>query len=82
MKRQASYLHRLWNDGKHHSSWRTSLEDVRTHDTQTFATLTDLLKFLEQLQQAEKPDWQATTFSLEANHSPEYKPLQPKGYLI
>jgi hypothetical protein len=43
-----SYLLRLWQVGRPDApSWRASLEDVRTHERQHFASLEQLFAFLE-----------------------------------
>jgi hypothetical protein len=44
-----SYLLRLWRVGTADaSSWRASLEDVRTHERRNFAGLEQLFAFLDQ----------------------------------
>lgn len=43
-----SYLLRLWLDGEADTGWRYSLEDPRTNARRGFATLDDLVTFLQQ----------------------------------
>jgi hypothetical protein len=62
MRKQISYLLRLWNDGKGEASWRASLEDIRTKETLTFASLEELAHYLKQ--ETQKKHVQDNTFTL------------------
>lgn len=42
----ASYLLRLWRDGRGDDAWRASLRDLRSQETATFHTLADLAEHL------------------------------------
>ncbi|MCA9971623.1 MAG: hypothetical protein KC425_15470 [Anaerolineales bacterium] len=42
------YLLRLWMDGEDAATWRFSLEDPRTGARRGFASLDDLMAFLQQ----------------------------------
>lgn len=50
------YLLHVWKDGKGEDAWRASLKDLRAtddQDPQVFKSLTDLLSFIRQVQDAE-----------------------------
>jgi hypothetical protein len=47
MRKQISYLLRLWNDGKDSETWRASLENVHTRETLTFVSLEELAHHLK-----------------------------------
>jgi hypothetical protein len=50
------YLLHVWKDGKGEDAWRASLKDLRStddQDPQVFKSLTDLLSFIRQVQDAE-----------------------------
>ena len=47
LPRYRSYLLRLWSvNKKDNTGWRASVEDVRTHERLTFATLQELCVYL------------------------------------
>jgi hypothetical protein len=43
-----AYLLRLWQEDRQGHTWRISLEDAHTGERKGFATLDDLLSFLDQ----------------------------------
>jgi hypothetical protein len=45
VRKEQSYLLRLWNDGKQ-PVWRATLEDVRSREVMTFTTLEQLSDYL------------------------------------
>jgi hypothetical protein len=50
------YLLHVWKDGKGEDAWRASLKDLRAtddQDAQVFKSLSDLLSFIRQVQDAE-----------------------------
>lgn len=49
MRKQKTYLLKLWNDSSEPQNWRASLEDILTKDKQYFATMRDLSEELELL---------------------------------
>jgi hypothetical protein len=55
------YLLRVWKDGKGEDAWRASLKDLRAtegQEPQVFKSLTDLLSFIQRVQDgdAEPPE--------------------------
>jgi hypothetical protein len=56
VRKEQSYLLRLWNDGKR-GGFRASLEDIRSRKTTSFADLAKLAGYLKELEAkiGEKP---------------------------
>jgi hypothetical protein len=48
MRKETTYILRLWCDSEHEEAWRASLENLRTKDKKAFADLTKLTTFLEE----------------------------------
>ena len=46
MRKQKTFLLKLWNDSATKDNWRASLEDVQTKDKQYFADLALILESL------------------------------------
>ena len=59
-----AYLLRLWSDGDSPQQWRFSLEDPHTHTRRGFASLDELLAFLQkEIVHAAAPPDEATAVS-------------------
>ena len=52
MRRQKTFLLKLWNDSADSEYWRASLVDLKTNEKQFFASLEKLLQNLDELTQA------------------------------
>jgi hypothetical protein len=63
-----AYLLRLWSDGDSPQQWRFSLEDPHTHTRRGFASLDELLAFLQkEIVHAAAPPDEATDKSVEVS---------------
>ena len=72
-----AYLLRLWRVVEAREAWRASLEDAHTHELRGFASLEDLVKFLDA--QTLPPDSESEAAPVETKVAMTKKPKTGDG---